>query len=138
MLHKPNRLPFALYGDLLAVPYLKNGRTAAGLDCVGAFLEMQHRLGRTLPLYDSNAALLAGTLGEWERVEVPEPGDGLLIYSANPRWHLATAISAVEMIHGKEGCGIVVERFDSPAYARRIEGFYRWKQQASGQSALSS
>ncbi len=121
------KLPFALYGDLLPVPYLKDGRTLAGLDCVGVFLEVQRRLGRTLPLYESDPAILAASLGKWERVEAHEPGDGVLIYSADPPWHLATVISAVEMIHGKQGCGVVVERLDAPAYRRRIEGFYRWK-----------
>ena len=122
------KLPFELYGDLLPVPYLRNGRTLAGLDCVGVFLEIQRRLGRTLPAYESDPAILAASLGKWERIEAPEPGDGILIRSIDPRWHLATAIGAVQMVHGKEGCGVAVERFDSPEYARRIEGFYRWRQ----------
>ena len=121
------KLAFSLYGDLLPVPYLKNGRTLAGLDCVGVFLEVQRRLGRTLPAYESNPAMLAAALGAWVKVEDPEPGDGVLIRSHDPRWHLATVIGGVEMIHGKDGCGVVVERFDSPEYARRVEGFYRWK-----------
>jgi hypothetical protein len=122
------RLPFQVYGDLLSVPYLKDGRSMQGLDCVGVFILLQHRLGRILPFYESDPAVLAKALGDWVPVTSPEPGDGILIYSADPQWHLATAISATEMVHGKEGAGVVVERFDSPAYLRRIEGFYRWKQ----------
>lgn len=122
------RLPFELYGDLLPVPYLRNGRTLAGLDCVGVFLVVQRRLGRTLPMYESDPAIVAEALGDWEKVSEPDAGDGILIRSMNPAWHVATVIGGVEMIHGKEGCGVVVERFDAPEFSRRIEGFYRWKQ----------
>lgn len=122
------RLPFEVYGDLFTVPYLANGRTLQGLDCVGVFLEIHRRLGRDLPFYRSAPAQLASAMSRWERVDIPEPGDGILIYSNDPPWHIATVISPFEMVHGIEGAGVVVERFDSPAYARSIEGFYRWKQ----------
>ena len=122
------RLPFELYGDLLPVPYLAHGRTLQGLDCVGVFMEVQRRLGHALPFYESDPATLESVLPRWEKVDVPQPGDGILIRSSAPDWHVATVISPFEMVHGKEGAGVVVERFDSPAYARRIEGFYRWKE----------
>ena len=127
-------LRFELYGDLLPVPYLRKGRTLAGLDCVGVFLEIQHRLGRTLPAYESDPEILESYLGEWARVETPEPGDAILIYSYDPAWHVGTVISLNSFIHGKDGVGVVVERYDRPEFSRRIEGFYRWKLQASDQS----
>lgn len=128
-------LPFFLYGDLLTTPYVRGGRSFAGLDCVGVFLELQHRLGRTLPAFESDPSIVAAARGDWTRVDTPEPGDAILIYSSDPRWHVATVISPFQMIHGKEAAGVVVERYDSPEYSRRIEGFYRWKQPASVQSA---
>jgi hypothetical protein len=106
-----------------------------GLDCVGVFLEVQRRLGRSLPFYASDPAVLSASLEGWERVTVPEPGDGILLFSEDPPWHLATVIGGNEMIHGKEKAGVVVERFDAPAYRRLIEGFYRWKNQVSAPSA---
>lgn len=124
-------LPFELYGDLLAVPYRRHGRGLDGLDCVGVFLELQHRLGCSLPAYESDPEILSNYLGEWQRIETPEPGDAILIYSYDPPWHVGTVISSESFIHGKESAGVVVERYDRPEFSRRIEGFYRWKPQAS-------
>jgi cell wall-associated NlpC family hydrolase len=128
------KLPFSLYGDLLTVPYRYRGRSArTGLDCVGVFSIMQRRLGKSVPFYPSHEGGLAAARGQWVKVAKPEIGDAILMFSDDPPWHVATAISAVEMIHAKSTAGVVIERFDSPLFARRIEGFYRWKEQASGQ-----
>jgi cell wall-associated NlpC family hydrolase len=129
------QLPAALYSDLLVVPYVEKGRDMRGLDCVGLFVAIQRRLGRWLPLYESDAALLEIAMQDWERVDSPQPGDGVLLRSTSPRWHLATVIGGNLMIHAKEEAGVVVERIDTPLYARRIEGFYRWKPKAYVRSA---
>ncbi|WP_446744303.1 NlpC/P60 family protein [Silvibacterium acidisoli] len=131
---RPNRIPQSLYLDLLAIPYVEHGRTLEGMDCVGLFMEIQRRLGRHLPVYESDPTILADSLIAWERVETPEAGDGVLLFSSDPPWHLATVIGPNEMIHGKEGAGMVVERFDTPAHRRCIEGFYRWKSQVPAPS----
>lgn len=128
------KLPFSLYGDLLTIPYRYRGRRAdTGLDCVGLFAIVQRRLGKPVPFYPSNEAGLDAARGQWLKVAKPEPGDGILMFSDDPPWHIATAISPNEMIHAKSGAGVVIERFDSPLFTRRIEGFYRWKDQAFGQ-----
>lgn len=128
-----DRLPFSLYADLLPVPYLRAGRTIEGLDCVGVFAILQRRLGKPVPFYLSDESALSAALDEWVKVDRPEPGDGILMFSHDPPWHIGTVISANQMIHGKQGAGVVIERFDIPMFARRIEGFYRWKEKASGQ-----
>jgi len=131
------RLPSVLYSDLLTVPYVANGRTMRGLDCVGLFVTIQRRLGRWMSLYDSEPSVLDVALQDWEQVDAPEPGDGILFRWHNRnRFHIAVAISRNQMIHAKdEAVGIAVERFDSPQYANRILGFYRWKPKASVPSA---
>ena len=116
---------FSLYADLLSIPWKPGGRDRDGIDCVGLFLEMQRRMGRTVPAYGSDEGVLAIARESWERVEDPQPGDAVLLRSSKPAWHIGTVTKRGVMIHAKEGAGVVVERYDAPQYARRVEGIYK-------------
>jgi cell wall-associated NlpC family hydrolase len=118
----------SLYADMIGIPYLRAGRTAAGMDCVGVFLEMMRRIGADVPQYGSDPGILGISLARWDRMEFPEIGAGVLMRSSDPPWHLGVVVGPNLMIHGKEHCGVCVERFDSSIYSRRIEGFYKCRQ----------
>ena len=124
---RPSTLPAQLYADLLPVPYLAGGRTMAGMDCVGLFLELQARLGMQIPRYASDVSVIDVALASWEKLDRPELGAGVLIRSIDPRWHLGVMVSEDRFIHAKEGCGVAIDRLDSIFYRNRIEGIYRWQ-----------
>lgn len=123
-------LPYALWGDLLGKPFRTGARGPLEFDCVGLFLEIQHRLGVPVPEWRSHVRLLDMAKLQWERIASydTQPGDGILIFGDNPRWHLGVVCGKGEMIHANEDAGAVVkERYNAFPWQNRIEGFYRWK-----------
>jgi|SRR5579864_2390035 len=117
-----------LYSDLIGKPYADHGRGPEFFDCFGVLIEIQRRLGNRLPDYISNPDTLDEIRkDDWREVFTPEPGDGILIRSLDPRWHVAVAIDSYQMIHIRKEGHVCIERFDDALWKRRIEGFYRWK-----------
>jgi cell wall-associated NlpC family hydrolase len=122
------KLPMAVWLDLLGKPFQDGGRGPDAFDCVGLLIELQRRLGRAMPPYESNEHELSMALASWDRVESPEPGDGILIRSDNPRWHIGVVCGGGYMIHAFQARGVSRERYDAFPWHNRIEGFYRWRQ----------
>ena len=123
----------SLYVDLIGKPWEKHARGPSSFDCVGLLLELCARRGLRVALLASDISEIdraSGSEGEWEKVASPLPGDALLISSSDPRWHVGVAISSYLMIHSKQGVGVAVERFDTPLYASRVKGFYRWARES--------
>lgn len=129
--------------DLLGKPFEKDARGPAAYDCVGLLLEIERRLGRTLPEYDSREGVLILALVDWEPVSEclpgspqtgpclrggPLPGDAILFRSCDPSWHVGVVTGDGWMIHAHPDCGVVRERYNALPWHNRIEGFYRWKQ----------
>lgn len=122
-------LPAGVWLDLLGKPWRKDGRGPDAFDCVGLLLEISRRLGSALPDYKSDLHELALALcGAWERVTDPQPGDGILIRSVDPDWHIGVVCGAGYMLHARPQCGVTRERYNADPWHKRIEGFYRWKQ----------
>lgn len=118
----------ALWLDLLGKPFRDGARGPEAYDCVGVFLEIQRRLGRDIAAWGSHTRLLAAAKEQWALTAAPEPGDGILLHSINPPWHIATVCGHGYMIHAHPDCGSVVrERYNRFPWHNRIEGFYRWK-----------
>ena len=84
---------------MLGKPFREGARGPAAYDCVGLFLEMQRRLGRDVPRYSSHEADSPSALHRFEPVMLPQPGDGILIRSADPRWHVGVVAGGGWMIH---------------------------------------
>ena len=123
-------LALSVWFDLLGKPYADNGRGPDAYDCVGVFLEIQRRIGNMLPDYSSDLWGLALARNDgWERVTDPQPGDGILIRSAHPSWHIGAVCGAGYMIHAHPQCGVSRERYNADPWHKRIEGFYRWKRE---------
>jgi cell wall-associated NlpC family hydrolase len=123
-----NALPYRVWGDLLGKPFLADGRGPDAFDCVGLLLEVQRRLGNCTVRYNSNENDLGLARTTWERVQYPEPGDGILLRSDNPKWHIGVVAGGGFMLHAFPGRGVARERYDAFPWHKRIEGFYRWKQ----------
>ena len=120
-------LSSALWIDLLGKPFLDGGRGPDAYDCVGLLLEVERRLGRPIPSWGSHARLLAAAKQQWEPTTDPQPGDGILLYSDDPPWHLGVVAGGGYMIHSHPSCGVVRERYNAFPWQNRIEGFYKWK-----------
>lgn len=124
-------LPNTLWLDLLGKRFEDGARGPDTFDCVGLLLELQRRLGNDVPAWGSHARELAGAMARWERVEDVQAGDGILIYSDSPPWHIGVVTGEGWMIHAHPSCGVVRERYNSFPWQARIEGFYRWKRELS-------
>ena len=122
-----NTLPAAIWLDLLSKPYRFGARGPHEYDCVGLMLEIERRLGREIPPWGSRPRLLHAAKEQWERTDNPQPGDGILIHSTRPKWHIGVVTGGGYMIHAHQDIGYVVrERYNAFPWHNRIEGFYRW------------
>ncbi|MGA7887604.1 MAG: NlpC/P60 family protein [Acidobacteriaceae bacterium] len=120
-------LPSRLWADLLGKPFREDARGPDAYDCVGLLLEIERRLGHTLPPIASDTQVLPAIVPLFDRVDEPRPGDAILIESCNPDWHIGIVTGPGWMIHAHVGCGVARERYDAFPWHKRIEGFYRWR-----------
>lgn len=131
-----SRAPFPAAFDYVGVPYLEHGRTPARWDCYGLVYYLSRRyLHHNVPSYllsyvdaESADGAFIEHLGEWQRVELPavELGDVLVLTVVGQPTHCGLVVSDDAMLHCMRARDTVLERFASPAWARRIEGAYRW------------
>jgi len=127
----------AFAATYVGIPYLDKGRDRAGIDCWGAVrLVLDEVFHVKLPSYADTysdgddwaaigAAVRAGLLDGWRRVEPAHAGDLLVLAIARRPWHCALMLDAVHFLHAAPGDSTVIDRLDSPRWARRIEGIYR-------------
>lgn len=117
-----------IWRDLLGKPFAENGRGPEAFDCVGLLLEIGRRLGYDLPPWGSDPCELMGAMARWEQVPAgaEQPGDGILLRSNSPDWHVGMVYGGGYMIHAHPSCGVARARYNAFPWHRRIEGFYRW------------
>jgi len=125
-------LPAKYVADLIGKPFVDGARGPEAYDCWGLLQCVLRRMGHEPTDYPSNPALLRFALhDEWQPLDPQEvkPGDGILLRSTDSRWewHVGLILDSCRMLHARESVGVCVERFDSPAYRRRIVGFYRYR-----------
>jgi hypothetical protein len=128
-------LPARMYADLIGKPFEHGGRGPDSYDCWGVLQAVLRRLGHNPSDYPTQPEILAKVLcDEWEEVRRDRilPGDGILLRSVDPvyQWHIGVAVDPWNMIHAREVVGVCRERIDSPAYSRRLLGFYRYRGRA--------
>jgi len=125
-----------MYSDLIGIPFKDGGRDVKGLDCYGLVMEIYRRNGIKLPEYYAPAFDDAGvsaqieearTLPIWQKAEGSNPP--LLAVMAikfnSPLCnHTGVYIGNGFFIHTRERIGVNIDRINSPAWRRRIEGFY--------------
>ncbi|GBG57771.1 murein DD-endopeptidase MepS/Murein LD-carboxypeptidase [Sporomusaceae bacterium FL31] len=122
--------------DLIGVPFIDRGRDAhIGLDCWGLVMEVFSRYGIELPDYRI-ACLDFGkidkTINEqrkiWIRQEDSDPPiPSLVVIKFNHPIlcnHTGIYIGGRQFIHTRQPIGVNIDRIDSPAWRRKIDGFY--------------
>lgn len=130
------------YADLIGVPFANRGRDIAkGFDCYGLVMEVYKRCGKHIPEYyaDYNDTKAVNKLitektaikSNWEKVDINNmPVPCLLAISCGtPKGvvnHTGVYIGNGRFIHIREKTGVCVDRINSPAWRRIIEGAYKY------------
>lgn len=127
----------AFAAPYVGIPYVNKGRDRRGIDCWGIVrLVLGEVFHVQLPSYDDTYrdgedweaighAVRAGLLDGWQRTEQPRAGDLLILRIAMRPWHCALMLDSMHFLHAAPGDSTVIERLDTPRWARRIEGIYR-------------
>lgn len=130
------------YTDLIGVPFKNRGRdTRCGVDCYGLVIEIFKRFGKHIPEYyaDYNDTEAVNKLitektaikTNWEQVDMNNmPVPCLLaICCGTPKGvvnHTGVYIGNGKFIHIRAKTGVCVDRVNSPAWRRLIEGAYKY------------
>jgi len=107
----------------VGIPYLKNGRTAAGCDCFGLFLlYYRNEFGIDFPDYkDVGIAALADNFC---KVEHPQKHDVIVFDIAGER-HVGIAVSPSRFLHNISRTNTVISRIAD--YKEYTTGVYRYE-----------
>lgn len=111
-------------------------------DCWHVFARIQREvLGRDVPFFDGISYCEGVTTREeigdfialhkfdqWQKIEKgqEQPGDGILFMMLGVPMHIGAVCAPGLFIHCERGSNSCVERYNSGAWSRRIEGFYRF------------
>lgn len=128
-----------LCADLLTwqgVPFRHQGRTRAGVDCVGLPLAALAAQGVVIDAPDNYApsaaaALLLATLGQLGQLvprlplNAPDAGDVLVLRIRREPQHLAIALGPDRMIHATQSAGVAAVTI-SPLWRERVAARYGW------------
>ena len=129
------------YNKYIGLPYASNGRDESGIDCWGLvrlFYKQEHNI--ELPSYteEYSGAYDARILGmmdlyknNWSQVQQPEVGSVIVFNILGEPFHVGVYIGEDKFIHARDGMDSVVESINSPKWAKRIEGYYKYSTQAS-------
>lgn len=119
--------------DLIGLPFVDGGRDpAVGLDCWGLSTEVFRRYGIELPDYKiscEDASRIDSKVNEqrlfWHRCEGEIPIPALVVIRFTVFCdHTGVYIGNGKFIHTRKEVGVNIDRVDSPAWSKRIDGFY--------------
>lgn len=132
--------PFPECSKYVGVPYVDRGRGPDGWDCYGLVYYVNNfHLGRPVPSYwlsypsatddDHVQSAIAYHCREWVEVERGDiaVGDTLVFNLHGLPVHCGIVYDAGRMLHCLAGRETVLERFDSYAWTKRLQGVFRWK-----------
>ena len=125
----------------LGIAYADRGRReATGLDCWGLLrLFYAEQMGITLPCHtgrylssDNRAQTCALARSEidraWQPVAEPQWGDAVVLNVLGRPFHVGICLAKPDFLHTlSPDQGAVIDSLRSPAWARRIDGFYRYQ-----------
>lgn len=125
------------YAALVGIPFISGGEQTpeTGFDCWGLVRHVFREQCVSLPDYrlcpDDDEGFFAqfrAERGKWRRHEWPDapaPSVAALRFpSVEFVSHVGVYVGGGRFLHTREKTGAVVERVESPAWFRRIEGFY--------------
>ncbi len=125
--------------DLIGVPFVDGGRDkTTGFDCWGLALEVFRRHGVSLPDYKigcTESSRIDSKMTDerplWLRIDngggkdIPCPALVVIRFNTGVLCnHVGVYIGAGRFIHTRQKVGANIDRIDSPAWRRIIEGYY--------------
>lgn len=129
--------------DLIGVPFVDGGRSKeTGFDCWGLVKEVYKRIGIDLFDFDIScreASLINGAIEchrqFWEKVNPYDRKNVpcLVVMRFNQPFflnHTGVYLGNGLFIHTRERLGVNIDRVESPAWKKIIEGYYRPKPEA--------
>lgn len=127
------KMDLELCSDLLGKPYQENGLGNPGWDCFTLAQAIYYRHGLSLPdldysfgTHEQNAAV-ESQRKYYQRLKSPEPF-AIITIKYHPKYitHIGICVDHCRMLHAVDTKGVVLERFDTPWYKNKIEGYYKW------------
>jgi len=123
------------YADLIGKPFRRGARGPHFYDCWGLVMEVYRRFGTDIPDYDcgryeSTDVHNCAETGKQDFIPItslPPPVPCVVLIRFNESIldnHVGAHIGDNQFIHTREGIGVNVDRLDSPAWSRKISGFY--------------
>lgn len=121
------------FTDLIGLPFVDGGRDpAVGLDCWGLSTEVFRRYGIELPDYKiscEDASQINSEMDKqrpfWRRCEGQIPVPALVVIRfAVFCDHTGVYVGQGRFIHTRKEVGVNIDRIESPAWRKRIDGFY--------------
>jgi cell wall-associated NlpC family hydrolase len=122
----------------IGIPFVSNGRTAAGCDCYGlARLVLRNEFGVEWPDYSedySNALNIAQTARLFaerlpvlavEKITEAEEGAVVIISARGRPAHIGIAAGGGYILHAAPETGSACQRESHPGLRGRIQGYYR-------------
>lgn len=125
-----------LLHDLIGVPFVDGGRDRkTGYDCWGLSCEVFRRYGIELPDFKvgcMEASRIDATIGRnrrfWRKCDpIDPPAPSLVVIRFNSPLccnHTGVYIGGRRFIHARTKIGVNIDRIDSAAWRKMIEGFY--------------
>jgi len=129
--------------EFVGLPWRPHGRGRAGVDCWGLVCLVYHaRYGIALPSYadayggvgEADAAHLAGLVrGEvqqWRPVQAgaEREGDLVVIRLFGLDCHTGVIVAPGWMLHNLDGTDVVLTRYRTTVWQRRVSGFWRHRE----------
>lgn len=128
------------YDKYIGLPYLDNGRTAAGVDCWGlARLVYSEEFGVELPSYTDEyiggsdphiAQAVALYQDNWTQCTIAEPGDLCLFNIMGQPTHVGVYVGDNRFLHCRQNQDAVIESLDNLRWKNRFAGFYKYTPQS--------
>ncbi len=126
----------------MPIPFKERGRDHDGIDCYGlVYLISREQLGREVPSYaesystcmdqrEISSMIQQETTSTWEAVEQQrvQAGDLVVLRIAGHPWHCGVMLDRYRFLHIERGANVCRDDVTSLRWAKRVDGFYRWKQ----------
>lgn len=124
--------------QFIGVPYVPHGREYTGADCWGIlFLYYRDVLCTPVPAYSAEMEAREfhrvdiGPLIDdererhWKAVDVPQPGDCILMRAGRHDSHVGIFLGQGRMLHSEGPHPSVIDRIGDMRWRNRISGYYR-------------
>ena len=121
------------------ITFVPQGRSRSGLDCWGViWLAYKECLNLPIPSYtedylpediddyDKIRGLFSRDVPGWQKVDLPKPGDVVLMRLRGRPIHVGLVLDKTRMLHIEKDINLCVEYYGNTFWRNRIAAFYRF------------